>query len=106
MQALPRGLTMRLATRDDVAPISLLREELGWNVFEWALHDAMRPPHARFLLVTDPNGAIVGMGSGIAYGPIGVVGNMVVRPDRQRQGIGSSLLDAVIEFLADDRGCI
>jgi hypothetical protein len=65
----------------------------------------MRTPHARFFMLTDADDRIAAMGSGIAYGPIGIVGNMVVRPDRQRRGLGTTILEAVMGFLLDERRC-
>jgi len=40
------------------------------------------------------------MGSGIAYGQLGVVGNMVVAGDHRRRGLGTRVLEAVLAFLA------
>ena len=79
--------------------------DVGWHAYPWALRAAMREPHARFFLLTDVDGHIAAMGSGIAYGQIGVVGNMVVRPNSQRRGLGSAILEAVIAFLTDERHC-
>lgn len=100
------GVTLRLATDADIEAIARLREETGWHAFEWALRDAMRPPSARCLVAlseTYPT-AVIGVGSGIAYGRLGVVGNMVVAPDHRRLGIGTEILERLLAFL-DERGC-
>jgi GNAT superfamily N-acetyltransferase len=98
-------MTLRHASPRDIPEIATRRMDVGWDAYPWALQAAMRPPHARFFLLTDADGRIAAMGSGIAYGPIGVVGNMVVRPDSQRRGLGSAILEAVIAFLIDERRC-
>jgi GNAT superfamily N-acetyltransferase len=98
-------MTLRHASPRDIPEIAARRTDVGWHAYAWALRAAMRAPHARFYLLTDADGRIAAMGSAIAYGPIGVVGNMVVRPDRQRRGLGSAILEAVIAFLIDERRC-
>ncbi len=44
------------------------------------------------------------VGSGIAYGALGFVGNMIVAPDHRRRGIGSAVLEAITTWL-EARGC-
>lgn len=93
---------IRDATAADLPRVRALRDAAGWKTQPWAVHEAMRAPHARFFLAVDEDGA-AGMGSGISYGRLGVVGNMVVAPSRRREGIGSAILREVLGFL-DDRG--
>jgi GNAT superfamily N-acetyltransferase len=89
---------IRRATPDDLPAIRALRLEVGWQAHDWALLDAMRPPEAAFFLVVE-EGSPVAMGSGIAYGRLGVVGNMVVTERRRRRGLGSRILEAALKFL-------
>jgi GNAT superfamily N-acetyltransferase len=91
-------MDLRLATPDDLPVIGRLREGAGWQMQPWAALDAMRAPNARFLLAVEGQ-RVVAMGSGIAYGALGVVGNMVVVEDRRRAGLGSAVLGAVLDFL-------
>jgi GNAT superfamily N-acetyltransferase len=100
----PTDLSMREATLHDLPAIGALRENAGWSVHEWALRAVIGQPHARCVVVTDGDGAMVGVGSGIAYRPIGFVGNMVVAPSQRRRGVGSAVLTAVISFL-EAAGC-
>jgi GNAT superfamily N-acetyltransferase len=93
---------LRRVTERDLPAIRALRLEVGWQAHDWALRDAMRPPHAAFFGV-DEGGRLVAIGSGIAYGRLGIVGNMVVAADRRRAGLGSRVLEAVLEFL-EQRG--
>ena len=89
---------LRRATPADLPHVRVLRDAAGWKTQPWAVFEAMRGPHARLFLATDGD-HVCGMGSGIAYGRLGVVGNMVVAPTRRREGIGSRLLRAVVAFL-------
>lgn len=92
---------LRTATEADLPAIRALRREVGWQVSEWALHDAMHAPHAALLALED-EARLVAIGSGIAYGRLGMVGNMIVAPDRRREGLGSQMLRAVVDFLEAD----
>ena len=89
---------LRPATDADLPAIRSLRREVGWQVSAWALHDAMHAPNTAFYALED-EGRLVAIGSGIAYGRLGVVGNMIVAPDRRREGLGSRMLGAVLDFL-------
>jgi GNAT superfamily N-acetyltransferase len=101
---LPDSLRMRDATDGDLPAIGALRESVGWSAQDWALRAAMAPPAARCLVVVDAGDAIVGVGSGITYGALGFIGNMVVAEAHRHRGIGSAVLGAVIDFL-EDAGC-
>jgi GNAT superfamily N-acetyltransferase len=101
---LPDGLRMRDATADDLAAIVELRESVGWSAHDWALRAAIAPPDARCLVVVDATGRVAGVGSGISYGALGFIGNMVVAEAQRHRGIGSAVLEAVIGFL-EARGC-
>lgn len=101
---LPAELTLVEATPDDLPEIGRLRLAAGWNVHDWALRAVIGQPDACCVLVRDVDGTVVGVGSGIAYGPLGFVGNMVVAEMHRRRGVGSEVLTAVTEFL-ERAGC-
>lgn len=101
---LPADLSIRDATPDDLPAIAALREAVGWGVHEWALHAVIGQPHARCVLAVDDGGSLAGVGSGIAYGPLGFVGNMIVAEAQRRRGVGSAILQAVTSFL-EAAGC-
>lgn len=101
---LPDDLRLRTADEHDLPAISTLRESVGWTAHEWALRAVLDPSDARCLLVVDGD-QVVGVGSGISYSPLGFVGNMVVAEGHRRRGIGAAILESVIEFLQDERGC-
>jgi GNAT superfamily N-acetyltransferase len=96
---LPADLTLRAATTDDVPAIAAMRSAVGWAVHEWALHAVIGQPHARCVVVTDADRALAGIGSGIAYGPLGFIGNMVVAEAHRRRGVGTVVLDDVAGWL-------
>ena len=101
---LPDGLHLRLADADDLPRIAELRETVGWGVHDWALRAVLEPPHATCLVAVNSANRVVGVGSGISYGSLGVVGNMIVDPAWRRRGLGAAILEAVLAFL-DARGC-
>ncbi len=95
---------MRAAAPPDLAAIAALRDSVGWGAQDWALRAAIEQPDARCLVVEEADGRIVGVGSGISYGALGIVGNMIVAEGHRRRGIGAAILDAVVDFLRE-RGC-
>jgi GNAT superfamily N-acetyltransferase len=103
--SLPDDVTLRDATLDDVPAIARLRDDLGWGSQEWALRAVIGQPDARCVLAVTSDGGLAGVGSGIVYGPMGFVGNMITVPEQRRRGIGSEILKAVIDFLTD-AGCV
>jgi GNAT superfamily N-acetyltransferase len=102
--SLPDGLRLRAAGADDMPHIADLRRAVGWAVHEWALRAVLDQPHAMCAVVADRHGRVIGVGSGIGYGRLGVVGNMIVDPSHRRRGIGAAILADVVDFL-DSRGC-
>ena len=101
---LPDDLRLRTADEHDLPAIATLRESVGWTAHEWALRAVLDPSDSRCLLVMDGD-HVVGVGSGISYGPLGFVGNMVVAEGHRRRGIGAAILESVIAFLEGERGC-
>jgi GNAT superfamily N-acetyltransferase len=95
---LPDGFHMRDATLADLPAIVALRESAGWSAHEWALRYVLTAPESRCVVVEDADG-IVAVGSGVGYGPLGVVGNMIVAEQHRRHGIGRAVLDAVMDDL-------
>lgn len=101
---LPDDLHLRVAGEPDLPDMAALRESVGWTAQDWALRAVLDGPGARCVVVDAPDG-IAGVGSGISYGALGFVGNMIVTEDWRRRGIGAAILEAILEFLVDERGC-
>ena len=100
----PPDLALRDATAEDLPAIAKLRDDIGWGAHEWALRAVIGQRHARCVVVIDGDGAMAAVGSGIAYGPLGFVGNMIVAEPHRRLGVGSAVLATITEFL-EDAGC-
>lgn len=101
---LPDDLRMRVAGEPDLPSIVALRESVEWAVHDWALRAVIEPPEARCLVVVDARDEICGVGSGMSYGALGWVGNMIVAAEQRRRGVGTAILDGIRAFL-DERGC-
>ncbi|HEX7195297.1 MAG TPA: GNAT family N-acetyltransferase [Candidatus Limnocylindria bacterium] len=99
------GFRLRSADASDLPRIADLRESVGWGVHHWALEAVLERPHARTIVAVDPREKVIGVGSGIVYGALGFVGNMVVDAAHRRRGIGEAILQAVISFL-EERGVV
>lgn len=96
---------MRDAGEDDLPAIAALRESVGWSAHGWALRAVLDAPDARCLVAVDAQDRVAAVGSGIGYGALGFVGNMVVADEHRRRGVGAAILEAIVEFLAVERGC-
>jgi GNAT superfamily N-acetyltransferase len=94
---------LREAAIDDLSAVASLREAVGWAAHDWALRAVIGQPHATCLVAEDA-GRVVAVGSGISYGALGFVGNMVVAPSHRRRGLGSAILMEVTTFL-ERAGC-
>ncbi len=103
--SLTPDLELRDATPDDLSTIAALRDDVGWGSQEWALRAVIGQADARCVLAVTTDGSVAGVGSGIVYGPMGFVGNMITATDHRRRGIGSAILEAVTEFL-EGAGCV
>ncbi|MGI8998284.1 MAG: GNAT family N-acetyltransferase [Candidatus Limnocylindria bacterium] len=97
------GFRLRNADTTDLPRIAEMRDEVGWGVHDWALRAVLEPPHARCIVAVDGRDVVIGVGSGISYGQMGFVGNMIVDSGHRRRGIGAAILQAVISFL-EERG--
>lgn len=95
---------LRDATLDDLPAVSALRESVGWGVSDWALRAVIGQANARCLVAVDGTGALSGVGSGIVYGRLGFIGNMIVAEAHRRRGLGSAILGAVAGYL-ERAGC-
>lgn len=102
---LPPDLRFREATADDVPAIAAMRAAVGWTVHEWALEAVVRADDGRCIVAVDDRDEIQGVGSGMAYRPLGFVGNMIVSDAHRRRGVGSAILHEVTAFL-EGRGCV
>lgn len=103
--SLPDDLALRDASLDDLTAIAAMREAVGWGTQDWALRVAIGGRAARTIVVTDAGGRIVGVGSGMVYGALGFVGNMIVDEAHRGRGIGAAILSTVTDHL-EAAGCV
>jgi GNAT superfamily N-acetyltransferase len=92
--------TVRKMTPDDIQAVVHLLAQMGW------LHQAR--DIARLLhwspdgcfVITEPDGDVIGTVTTTPYeAELAWIGMMVIRPDCQRQGLGSQLLRAALDYL-------
>lgn len=102
---MPSGYRLRDARPDDLPAIAVLRESVGWAAHPWALEIVLRPPARCVVVTADADNTPIAVGSGIAYGALGFVGNMVVAEAHRRRSLGSVVLGAVTDFL-ENAGCV
>lgn len=100
---LPDGYHMRDAAPADLELIGELRRSVGWVVHDWAVRVVLAPP-ARTVLVFHGDGEVAAVGSGMGYGELGWVGNMVVAERHRRRGLGTVVLQEIVRWL-EDAGC-
>lgn len=91
---------IELATFADIAAMGRMRAELGWHRSEPLLSSALEWERGRIFIVRarslgaahgEAGQALAATTSAIAAGPVGVIGNVGVRPAFQRRGLGKLL---------------
>lgn len=103
MIAAPR---IELATPTDLDALAEMRVELGWHRNEPILASALAWEHGRIFVVragslgapVDEADRLAATTSAIAAGPIGVIGNVGVRPQFRRLGLGKLLTAHAVEW--------
>lgn len=79
-----------------------LRKSVGWATFE--NEDAEKSLAATsFCVCAFESGELIGMARVLGDGVICFyVGNVMVRPDRQREGIGREIMDEIMRYLEEN----
>jgi ribosomal protein S18 acetylase RimI-like enzyme len=82
----------------DVDPFLLLAEQEGWITGRWEFEFLLQNfPQGCF--VWRENGAAVGYLTSVKYGKSGWIGNLLVREDARRHGIGRALMERAVSAL-------
>ncbi len=95
------------ATLADIEPLALLRVEMGWRRSDPLLRATLAWEGGRIFIVRARSLGVTAKGlaelpvasaSAIAAGPVGVIGNVTVRPEFQRRGLGGLLTTHAIAW--------
>lgn len=106
MIAVPR---VELATTADLEALMRLRVEQGWHRSDPLLRAIVGWEYGRLFIIREaalnpasatPDAPIVAT-SAVAAGPVGVIGNVVVRTDYRRRGLGRVIMQAALDWLRD-----
>lgn len=106
MLALPR---VELATTADLDALMRLRVEQGWHRSDPLLRAIVGWEHGRLFIIREaalnpasptPDAPVVAT-SAIAAGTVGVIGNVIVRADYRRRGLGRVIMQATLDWLRD-----
>lgn len=106
MIALPR---VDLATTADLDALMRLRVEQGWHRSDPLLRAIVGWEHSRLFIIREatlnptsptPEAPVVAT-SAVAAGAVGVIGNVVVRADYRRRGLGRVIMQAALDWLRD-----
>ena len=84
---------------NDIAEADALRELIEWPAGGWFILPVLQSGGA-LPLIRDERGALVAMGLGARFGRGGFIGNMVVHPERQRQGLGTAVFRHLMDWFA------
>ncbi len=95
-----------VATPNDIQALADLRVEQGWQRSELLLGAIMAWERGRIFVVREAGLAADGRApiaavSVIAAVPVGVIGNVVVRADYRRRGLGKLLMRATLDWLRE-----
>lgn len=98
------AITVRQLTLTDLdAAAALLAPAFGPRAWQESIrcHHRLQPAG---LLLAERAGQLLGMVSGMDYGPFAYIGMLAVEPAAQRQGVARALMTALLAWL-DGRGC-
>ncbi len=97
--------TVEIARPDDVEALAALRLAVGWHASRELLRALIAWEASRVFVVRDS--AAIGTTGGVvasttataSAGGVGIIGNVVVRDDQQRKGLGRRVMTAALEWM-------
>ena len=76
-----------------------LRQSVGWGIYERAVIEKALP-NSLYCVCAVKDGEIIGMARIIGDGGIAYyIQDVIIKPEYQRQGIGTLLMDKIMEYL-------
>ena len=91
---------VEVATPRDLEALAVLRLAQGWHAQRRLLASMLDWERGRIFVVRDMETAsaeVVASAAAIACDEIGVIGNVMVRADRQRRGLGRLVMEATLD---------
>ncbi len=103
---MPETYSVEPATADDLENLAALRLAQAWHANRFLLHALLGWEQARIFVVRERGDGgnaplVVATTAAIACGEVGIIGNVIVRADRQRRGLGRLVMERTIDWLRE-----
>ncbi len=99
------------ASAEDIAELVAIRAQQSWHTNRWLLAASIGWEGCRFFVMrpreeSAPDQArIIAAAFALAAGPVGTIGNVVVRPEYQRSGLGRGIMEAALAWQREQGVC-
>lgn len=98
-------LDFYIATQDDFEDIYNIIDLTGWGEAKDDIKRTMQNPNNTYIAVIDNETAeMIGITLAASFGPIGVIGHVIVKPNYRGMGIGEELMNEAMRVL-EFKGC-
>jgi GNAT superfamily N-acetyltransferase len=100
--------SVETAREEDLPEIAAMRVAEEWAENRWLVRAVHGWESGRFFVVRAPQAerttsrGLLAVTSAVAYGPVGFIGNVVVRSSARRRGLGSLLMGAANDWLSGE----
>lgn len=97
--------TVEIARPEDVGALAALRLAVGWHASRSLLRAVIDWDGGRVFVVRDPEslgtteGIVASTAATACDGGVGVIGNVIVRADQQRKGLGRRVMTAALDWM-------
>jgi GNAT superfamily N-acetyltransferase len=102
----PDEFRVELAAAHDVEELAALRLAQAWLANHFLLNALLGWEQARLFVVREPGegdapAGVIATTVATACGEVGIIGNVIVRADRQRRGLGRLVMEQTVEWLRE-----
>ena len=106
--AVPEMYVVESVTEDDLEDLATLRLAQAWLANRFLLNALLEWEQARIVVVREAEGedesaGVIATTVATACGEVGIIGNVIVRADRQRRGLGRLVMERTVAWL-NERG--